>query len=53
MVVLHELQVDPQLGQNTAPVALDKKAALIPVDDRLEQDRPLQVGCQSVHGGGM
>ena len=53
MVVLHELQVDPQPCQDASPVALEKKAALIPVDDRLEQDRPLPVGCPSVHGGGI
>ncbi len=36
MVVLYEFEVNPVLGEGAAPVALEKEASLVAVDDWLE-----------------
>ena len=46
MVVLDELDVDPELGPGVAAVGLDHEAALVAVDRRLEQDDPVELGRQ-------
>ena len=42
VVVLHELDVDPELGVRAAPVALEEEPALVAKDCRLDEDRPLE-----------
>ena len=44
VVVLDELDVDPQLGPGVAAVGLDHEAALVAVDLGLEQHDPLELG---------
>jgi hypothetical protein len=53
MVVLYEFQINSELGQGGAPVALREKASLVAVDYWFEQNRALQIRLQPVHGGGM
>jgi hypothetical protein len=41
MVVLHPFVLDSEVGEHRCPIALDEKAALVTVDRRLQQDRPV------------
>jgi hypothetical protein len=43
MVVLYELEVDPQLSQRAPPVGLEKETTLVSVNNRFRQDRGSQV----------
>ena len=49
MVVLYEFEVNPVLGQSAAPVALDKEASLVAVNDGLKQDGPVQACGKRTH----
>ena len=51
MVVLHEHVVDPELRERVLAVDLLEEAARVAVDDRLDQDRPVQVCGQCANRG--
>jgi len=50
VVVLHELVLDAQLGEQRAPVGLDEKPALVAVRLRTQEDGSLEPCRESLHG---
>src|SRR5207244_8990333 len=52
VVVLDELLQDPELGVYSAAVALVEEAALVAMDDGLDQHRPLKPGFEPYQSSG-
>ena len=49
MVVLDEVILDAELGQDAAAVGFQEEPAVVAVDRRFDQDRPRELSWQSPH----
>src|SRR3954451_12333488 len=49
VIVLRHLLGDPEIGVDTAPIALHEEAALVAEHPRLEQYRPVEPGLELLH----
>ena len=49
MVVLDEIVLDAELGQDAAAVGFQEEPAVVAVDRRFDQDRPRELSWQSLH----